>query len=328
MTLDIIVPHYNEPWKTGKKLFDLLALQRDVDFRDFRVILVNDGDEFDISEQIFRQHYPFETVVISIPHSGVSAARNRGLRYSSARWVMFCDFDDTFTSIYSIRMIMDALETSQYDLLWFPFYVEINERQKRQIRSEINLIFIHGKVYRRSFLIDHGIFFEESLYFSEDAAFNQLVNMEIDPEHVGRIDSEIVPYVWTYRPGSVTTHPDNIYRNSVGLFRRQKYVAEQHLAHGDMEAHDWVSIRAMCDVYVTMHRADLKNDKTDLDNEAWEFWKDRKDISISPDVAKIALDGSMKEFGLTEGILTAVRLPFQLWLAEFTRQHEKVGDAS
>ena len=43
MLLDIIVPHYKEPWEVGRPLFEMLALQRGVSFSDFRVILVNDG---------------------------------------------------------------------------------------------------------------------------------------------------------------------------------------------------------------------------------------------------------------------------------------------
>lgn len=329
MKLDIIVPHYDEPWKTGKKLFDMLALQRDVDFREFRVLLINDGEENDVSEQVFRQKYPFEVVTIVIPHAGVSAARNRGIRYSNAQWVMFCDFDDTFTSIYSLRSIFDALDTEKHDLLWCPFYVELCEQQKRQIKKDFNWIFIHGKVYRRSFLIQHGIFFEESLDFSEDAAFNQLIGMEIDQDRIGEMQSEIVPYVWTYRPGSATTNPEKTYSNAVGLFRRQKYVAQQHLLHGEEELHDWVCTRAMCDAYVTMHRADLADrDMSEFDREVWEFWREQKDrIKINLKVANMALKGSLKEFGLNEDCLTLVRPPFLLWIDEFSRQHEKESDA-
>ena len=43
--LDLIVTHYKEPWSVGKKFFDMLALQRDINFDDVGVILVNDGEE-------------------------------------------------------------------------------------------------------------------------------------------------------------------------------------------------------------------------------------------------------------------------------------------
>lgn len=323
MTLDIIVPHYKEPWEEGKKLFDMLALQRDVDFSEFRVLLIDDGGEHDISEKVFRQKYPYEVVSIIIPHAGVSAARNRGIRYSRAKWVMFCDFDDTFTSIYSLRSIFDALGSDRHDLLWCPFYVELNAEQKRQIRQKFNLIFIHGKIYRRQFLIEHGIMFEESLYFSEDAAFNQLVNMEIEEGRIGEIKSEIVPYVWTFRPGSVTTSPENSLKNHVGLFRRQKYVAMQHLMHGDREAHDALCIRAMCDAYVTFNRLGLEGDKRDFAQEALSFWRNEGPEELNPEIVEYALRGALKEFGLTEKDINPDAPPFEQWLDDFT---EKGGE--
>lgn len=322
MTLDIIVPHYKEPWEEGKKLFDMLTLQRDVDFSEFRVLLIDDGGEHDISEKVFRQKYPYEVVSIIIPHAGVSAARNRGIRYSRAKWVMFCDFDDTFTSIYSLRSIFDALGSDRHDLLWCPFYVELNAEQKRQIRQKFNLIFIHGKIYRRQFLIEHGIMFEESLYFSEDAAFNQLLNMEIEESRIGEIKSEVIPYVWTFRPGSVTTSPENSFRNHVGLFRRQKYVAMQHLNHGDQEAHDALCIRAMCDAYVTFNRTGLECDKSEFAREVLAFWKQERSSarSVGKDTVEYALSGALKEFGLTEKDIKPGAPPFEQWLEEFTKK--------
>lgn len=319
MTLDIIVPHYDEPWTEGKKMFDMLALQRDVDFSEFRVILVNDGEQNDVYPEIVKQKYPYAVDEIIIPHKGVSAARNRGIDHSDARWVMFCDFDDTFTSIYSLRMIFDALETERHDMLWFPFYVELNVQQKRQIRKKFNLIFTHGKVYRRSFLNRHQIRFEESLYFSEDAAFNRVVDMEIDQNRIGKIDSEIIPYVWAYRMGSITTDPEKVYSNAIGLFRRQVYVAREHLKRGQKEAHDELVVRAMCDAYVTLNRTDLECDRSTFAKEVWDFWKPNRKVSVRVGIFDEALKAALKEANIT-----SERLPEGLslsgWLDAFSKQ--------
>ena len=41
MRLDIVVPHYKEPWEVCHYLFDSLALQRGICFENIKVILVN-----------------------------------------------------------------------------------------------------------------------------------------------------------------------------------------------------------------------------------------------------------------------------------------------
>ena len=42
--LDIIMPHYDEPWETGKKFFYMLDMQRGVDFSQFKSSLANKAD--------------------------------------------------------------------------------------------------------------------------------------------------------------------------------------------------------------------------------------------------------------------------------------------
>lgn len=320
MTLDIIVPHYKEPWSEGKKLFDMLALQRDVDFSEFRVILVNDGEDLDVYPEIVKQKYPYQVDEVIIPHSGVSAARNRGMKHSDAEWIMFCDFDDTFTSIYSLRVFFDVMESEKHDMLWTPFYVELNEQHKRQIRRKFNWIFIHGKVFRRSFLRSHDISFEESLYYSEDTAFCRVVEMEIEENRIGKIVSEITPYVWAYRPGSITTDPQNVFSNAVGLFRRQKYVADQHRIRGQTELADAVSIRAMYDAYVTLNRTDLDCDRSAFKQEVLAFYRDKHDtMTVSVGVMETAYKASLKEAGLSASDLPQ-DMPFGRWLGQIAEE--------
>lgn len=316
MLLDIIVPHYNEPWEVGKKLFDMLAMQRAVDFDQFRVLLVNDGEENSITWRVRKEKYPFDTVGITIPHGGVSAARNRGMEWSTAKWVMFCDFDDTFTNVYSLRSYMDVLGDEAHDLLWTPFYVEINAEKERQVKN-FNLIFIHGKLYRLDFLKERDIRFNEDLRYSEDTAFNQVVSMEIDQKRIGKIETDIVPYVWTYREDSVTTDPKNTFKNGVGLFHRQQYVAEEHLKRGNKEAHDALCVRALCDAYITLFREDLKDcDRSGFTGAVETFYQEKKDsAAVSMETLTEAFTAAVKESGVR-----AEQLPkdmtFSGWLKE------------
>ncbi len=233
--LDIIITHYDEPFETGKKLLDSIEIQRGVSREDFRVILVNDGEENRIPDEQLAG-YTFQLVNAAIPHKGVSAARNYGIDNSTAKWVMFCDFDDMFASLFALRNIVTLLGTEDYDILWSPFYVENyanGDTQKYMLRMQgINLIWVHSKVYRREMLNREMMRFDERLYYAEDSAFNAILNEIVPHERVGKIKAEAPLYLWCYRAGSATTNPDNLMKNALGFIQRNECVTEEFAARG------------------------------------------------------------------------------------------------
>lgn len=224
--LDIIMPHYNEPWEEGKKFFSMLDLQRDADFSKVCVIFVQDGPENTIDDSCFLDR-PYEVRRIMIPHGGVSAARNAGLKASTADFVMFCDFDDMFSNVYALRDILNVLNPN-YDVLWTEFISEdkmASGSMHLHIRGR-NLVFIHGKVYRRQFLLDNDLWFDPALKFNEDSCFNAIANTIVDYRRTGQIKTMAPLYIWCYREGSATTSPDHQGQALLGLYERNKRVCE------------------------------------------------------------------------------------------------------
>lgn len=224
--LDIVIPHASEDWGVCGKAYDMLRAQLGADLSQVRVITVHDGSDYWPDDRIrvpgLRQDQ------VRIPKAGVSEARNRGLDACSAEWVMFCDCDDLFASVWSLHCILDALRSERAqnnDLLWYPFYVE-TVGGGRDVCKDFNWIFVHGKIYRRSWLVQRRLRFPAGLYYAEDSAFNALVEMDIDPERVARIDSDAVLYVWALNPMSVTSRPENRLRNALGLMDRNALIAD------------------------------------------------------------------------------------------------------
>lgn len=252
--LDIIITHYDEPFETGKKLLDSIQMQRGISRDDFGVILVNDGKENRIPDEQLAG-YTFQLTNAAIPHRGVSAARNYGIDNSVAKWVMFCDFDDMFASIFALRNILTLLGTEDYDILWSPFYVENyangNTQEYRLRMQGINLIWIHSKIYRRDMLNRAMMRFDEQLYYAEDSAFNAILNEIVPHERVGKIKAEAPLYLWCYRAGSATTNPDNVLKNAVGFITRNERVTEEFMARG-VDARAMVG-RMFWDGYVAAH---------------------------------------------------------------------------
>lgn len=91
--ISVIVPVYNAEARLRSTL-DALTAQT---FRDFELILVNDGSK-DRSPEICReyeeQHPNRKIIVLDGPNQGVSRARNRGLDAAQGQWIAFCDADD------------------------------------------------------------------------------------------------------------------------------------------------------------------------------------------------------------------------------------------
>lgn len=252
--LDLIVPHYKEPWSVGKPFFDMLACQRNVDFNSFRVILVHDG--VDTFPEAYFTAYPFETVQCPIKHGGVSAARNYGLMQSDAKWVAFCDFDDMFTTCYALYLIMQHLDRD-VDYMWTIFFIECMGRDGMYFREKgKNIVWVHGKFFRRQWLLDNDLFFPEGIHYSEDSAFCALVNELVCHNRSGEIRTAFPLYTWTYRPDSVSVDPGMKAKNITGFIDRNEYVVAEYKRRGI--PHVNMVGRLFADAYWAFHQ---KKDK-------------------------------------------------------------------
>ena len=207
MTLDIIVTHYKEPWDVGKKLFDSIAIQELIDFEDISVIIVNDGEENELPEWLFVD-YPYQIDQLNVPKGGVSKARNAGLDDSSADWIMFCDFDDCFSSVFGLYMIFCAMHEDKYDTLWSAFTEETRKQDGTMVlvAHDHDYVFIHGKAHRRQFLVENNIRFHEKLTIHEDVFFNMMAQRVAKPERIASIKTPI--YCWRWNPNSVVRKDD------------------------------------------------------------------------------------------------------------------------
>ena len=219
MKLDILMPHYKEPWELVEPFFDSLKAQRAIDFDDVRVIMVNDGEDvvFDTHSWLF----PFPTEYYVKPHGGVSAARNYALGKSAADYVMFCDCDDSFANIYGLRFLFDQMEKG-YDAISSIFLVEYMDKGQLKITYKDNdVTFVHGKAYRRQYLIDKNLRWKPELTIHEDGYFNCLAMMFAETKT--KIDTPF--YTWKYRADSVASKEDETF-----VLRTYKNVMDARIA--------------------------------------------------------------------------------------------------
>lgn len=187
-------------------LLNSLALQQAVNYKDFGVVIVYDGEEATpLPEEEWKQYYPFEIKFVHAPHGGVSAARNHALDNATADYVMFCDADDMFYHACGIRILFDEMARAEFDTLTTLFIEETRNPQTNEpvfVQHPQDTTFVHGKVHRRQYLIDNNIRWNENLRIHEDSYFNVLCRcVSKEPGKVKYLPQGV--YLWRWRDNSI-----------------------------------------------------------------------------------------------------------------------------
>lgn len=86
--VSVVIPAYNAAWCVGKAIDSVLAQ----DFRDFEVIVVNDGSTDETASVL--AGYGETIRVVNQVNGGLSNARNSGIREARGEFVAFLDADD------------------------------------------------------------------------------------------------------------------------------------------------------------------------------------------------------------------------------------------
>ena len=316
--LDLFITHWTEDWRTiVKKGFDILALQRMIDWEEIQVTLVHDGTPIYPCE--YFGDYPFPVRQISLPHGGIAAARNWCIDHSTAEWIKWCDCDDMFNNVYSLKRMMDALRDGKgYDLLWFDMTAEKKDGKTCYLKSERDPVLIHNKAFRRSFLIDHDIRYNEELTWCEDSAFLAVMEMEIDHRRIGKIKCEAPIYAWIVRDGSLCNRPDIIGDNRRSFLKRHKYVREEFKKRGFMGPYYTMTVRIMADAYRHIVLETWDEDNSDYVRDVIDFYRDNRDdfFKVSADKFQMVLNAVEQESIYEEGDKLYIR---QIDRAEFLK---------
>lgn len=189
--LSIILPIYHSNGGTLKRSLSAVASQPLFDF-NVEVILVFDGPEEKLPVPLLEFSARTSDIkTVTIPHSGVSAARNAGIDTAKGKWVFFLDVDDYLPDGVLNRLLNIANE-SECDLLSAnhsrlyskkEILIRYYEKERTMAQSEsIDYLrdvlsvgtdqgTVWAKLFRTSFLKDHEIKFSQNLSNGEDQEF-------------------------------------------------------------------------------------------------------------------------------------------------------------
>ena len=173
--ISVIIPTFNRK----QLLLEAVESVRRQSFRDWELLVVDDGST-DGTHQVIESLISDGIRCIRQEHSGVSAARNRGIRAARNDWIAFLDSDDYWHK-QKLQQQFEALEANpEYlavhtDEIWIRSGVRVNPRKHHRKRSgwmfhhclRLCLISPSSILLHRSLLDESGLF-DESFPVCED----------------------------------------------------------------------------------------------------------------------------------------------------------------
>lgn len=189
--ISIIIPFYN----AENCIEDCIKMALNQTFKDFELIMVNDGSEDGGLEvvQYYAQHDP-RIIVIDKPNTGAWDTRNKGIEIASSEYLMFIDCDDLFDNTWFESMyrtisqektdlvVCGHTDMSIYSNNAIKYYKIPVERKKIGTKEEFlrNIIYLRekgvgdtlwNKIYKTKIIKENKIKFRP-LRRGEDVIFN------------------------------------------------------------------------------------------------------------------------------------------------------------
>ena len=130
----IVLPVFNSE-KTIKRAIESVLKQK---YKNYELLIINDGST-DNSEFIIKKYEIIDKRVklISIKNSGVSKARNIGLKSAKGCFILFLDSDDFYDE--NLLQILIELYNQKINLSGLMFLYRINNQRKKAYRSNRKL---------------------------------------------------------------------------------------------------------------------------------------------------------------------------------------------
>lgn len=319
MKLQILIPQYKETEEIIKPLLDSIEIQQRVDLKnDVEVIIVNDGTDIFLSDNFLNNYSYSIKYYINKEHKGVSATRNLCLEKATADYIMFCDADDMFYNSCGLWIIFREIEQG-FDSLASTFIEEGFDSTLNTffyIDHNNDSTFVHGKVYRRKFLEEKNIKWNNNLTIHEDLYFNYLSQTLAD-------NAKYLPtsfYLWRYRENSVCRHDPKYHLRTYNNFLDTKNaLIEEFLKRGRNLDAEAVLINMIYDAYFTMNMDDWLNQenkefriKTELRfKNYWFKYKDLHDKISLETKNKIIID--LKSSKFQQGLVLE-KQTFESWI--------------
>lgn len=212
--IDVIIPAYNVPDHILFRCLASIACQDIVS--DLEVTIVDDAS----TAQNYQSVADYFSSVIKVNilryevNGGPGVARQYGIDHTSNGYMTFIDADDTFNGSFALKALRNSIEMNNG--LYFMSVGVFDEVHEMGLAlgdgpilmpHEQDMVWMFGKLYRRSFIDRYNVRFHETSRANEDNGFNTICRLcASDQEQINFIGAHV--YYWHENPDSITRAND------------------------------------------------------------------------------------------------------------------------
>jgi glycosyltransferase involved in cell wall biosynthesis len=243
--ISVIIPAYNSAKFIGETLKTIFSQT----IGDFEIIVVDDGSEDDtysVVNEIFHgvTRTDIQMKLLKQEHSGVSAARNLGMKNAGGEYVMFFDSDDLM-NVDCIEKFLIPQSEEKYETIvcgvdlvyengktilkyndkytYFQNGLDGNEVLKLFLLRKIHIC-VENIIHRKTFLIAKNIIFTTGSPRGEDVEFN--AKALYFSKCVACIPESLVKYM--SREKSVSKNISHIFEFTASIKRLRTFLIGKH----------------------------------------------------------------------------------------------------
>lgn len=225
--IDVIIPAYNVSDNILFRCLSSIACQDII--KDLEVTIVDDAS----TKQNYSKVISYFTDFLKInllryeENGGPGVARQYGIDHTKNGYITFIDADDTFNGTFALKALRNGIEKDNgvYQMCVGTFD-EVHESELPPgdgpilMQHEQDMVWMFGKLYRRSFIEKYKIHFHETSRANEDNGFNTMARLCMNEnERINFIAAHV--YYWHENLNSITRINDCQY--SYGSSERDSF---------------------------------------------------------------------------------------------------------
>ena len=239
--IDVIIPAYNVPDNILFRCLASIACQDIVS--DLEVTIVDDASTEQNYAKVAKRFEDILKINILryVTNGGPGVARQYGIDHTYNGYMTFIDADDTFNGAFALKALRNSIEMNNgMYIMSVGVFDEVHEANLQPgdgpilMHHEQDLVWMFGKMYKRSFIDRYNIRFHETSRANEDNGFNTFIRLCCsDQEQINFIPAHV--YYWHENPNSITRANDCQYSYG-GSIRDSFYGFVENMIYAIKEA--------------------------------------------------------------------------------------------